>query len=177
MLSSLIRITEILNTLKTRYCLIGGLAVAVHGVPRFTDDLDFLVDPLIKKDFAELKKIIIAEKGSASYIKAGLSDPLGDVIKITLFNNQIDLITAKRPYEFSALSRAKPESFHALTLNVVSPEDLILLKLNAGGPQDLYDVAGIIKIYTNQIDYTYIKAGINTNYLKEKWLLAERLLD
>jgi hypothetical protein len=35
---------ELLNSRKIKYLLVGGHAVAFHGFPRFTGDVDFLVE-------------------------------------------------------------------------------------------------------------------------------------
>jgi predicted nucleotidyltransferase len=176
MQTSLINITKILNTLNIRYCLIGGLAVAIHGIPRFTDDLDFLVGPEIRDVFKELENCINEKDGTINYIGAEQADPMGDVIQISLLDNHIDLITAKWPHEFAALTRAKSVSYQTITLSVVSPEDLILLKLKAGGPQDLYDVAGILQVGSAQLDQAYLKAGITTKSLKEKWHIVQKIV-
>ena len=37
-------IVELLNSKKVRYLLVGGHAVGFHGHPRFTGDMDFVVD-------------------------------------------------------------------------------------------------------------------------------------
>lgn len=35
---------ELLNARNVRYLLVGGYAVAYHGYPRYTGDIDFFVD-------------------------------------------------------------------------------------------------------------------------------------
>jgi hypothetical protein len=34
----------LLNSRKIKYLLVGGYAVAYHGLPRFTEDIDFLIE-------------------------------------------------------------------------------------------------------------------------------------
>ena len=36
---------ELLNSLNVEYVVVGGYAVAFHGHPRYTGDIDFLVAP------------------------------------------------------------------------------------------------------------------------------------
>ena len=177
MQESIISIIDTLNFYEVDYCLIGGLAVAIHGIPRFTDDIDFLVHNNIVNVFSEMKGTIKSKGGTANYIKADLNDPLGDVIQLNLLDNQIDLISAKTSLDFSALTRATKEKFQDITIRVVSVEDLILLKLNAGGPQDLYDVAGIINVSSEKIDLNYLTMNINNEYIKNKWSLAKSIAD
>ncbi len=37
-------LVRLFNDAKVSYALCGGMAVAIHGFPRFTNDIDFLVD-------------------------------------------------------------------------------------------------------------------------------------
>ncbi len=67
MQTSLINIAKILSTLNTRYCLIGGLAVAIHGIPRFTDDIDFLVGSEIRDVFKELENYVNEKDGTINF--------------------------------------------------------------------------------------------------------------
>ena len=39
---------ELLNALKVRYILVGGFAVAYHGYPRYTADVDLSLNVLPK---------------------------------------------------------------------------------------------------------------------------------
>ncbi len=39
---------ELLNAENARYLLVGGHAVAFHGHPRFTGDIDFFVEPTLE---------------------------------------------------------------------------------------------------------------------------------
>ena len=36
---------ELLNAAGVKYLLVGGHAVALHGHPRFTGDIDFFIEP------------------------------------------------------------------------------------------------------------------------------------
>ena len=41
----LILVVDCLEAAQIEYALCGGLAVAVHGYPRFTKDIDLLIQP------------------------------------------------------------------------------------------------------------------------------------
>jgi hypothetical protein len=43
--ADLVRVAQLLEEAGVRYALIGGYALAVHGLNRVSEDLDFLVDP------------------------------------------------------------------------------------------------------------------------------------
>jgi hypothetical protein len=43
--SELRELVQRFNEAKIEYALCGGMAVALHGYPRFTKDIDFLIPP------------------------------------------------------------------------------------------------------------------------------------
>jgi hypothetical protein len=47
---------ELLNSHGVEYLIVGGHAVAFHGYPRFTGDVDFFVRPTAK-DIDDLQKL------------------------------------------------------------------------------------------------------------------------
>jgi hypothetical protein len=66
---------ELLNKHNVRYCVIGAFALAFHARPRYTKDLDILIEP--KTDNA--KKLLIALKGLefADIWKSRIQGPYG----------------------------------------------------------------------------------------------------
>lgn len=77
----IVRITALLDRLKVPYCLIGGYAVAAHGVPRHTADVDLLVI-LPQGDIAALASLLQEAGLEVEVARADRSDPLGGVITI-----------------------------------------------------------------------------------------------
>src|ERR1017187_10963852 len=55
---------ELLNSRKIKYLLVGGHAVAFHGHPRYTADVDFLIDTSAEN--AALMAEVIGEFGFAT---------------------------------------------------------------------------------------------------------------
>lgn len=138
----IIKITDILRRLGIPYCLIGGYAVAVHGVPRFTADVDLLIAPL-EGQMAALRELLQEASLPSELNKADLLDPLGDVLTVFL-ETPVQLICAKYKYHFAAIERARPLAYAGSSLQVVQPEDLIILKLKGGSYKDLWDVENIL---------------------------------
>lgn len=56
-IEDLIAVCQALNDAKVDYVLIGGLAVGLHGFPRATKDIDFLVDSSVK-NIKKIKKAL-----------------------------------------------------------------------------------------------------------------------
>jgi len=67
---------ELLNSLKVDYVVVGGHAVAFHGHPRFTGDIDFLVRPT-RENAERLLRALRAFGFSAWHCRQAISrDPM-----------------------------------------------------------------------------------------------------
>lgn len=58
----LIKISDILNDLKITYAITGGYAVSVWGRPRYTADIDIIVEMKEKNIKPLAKKLLMIEK-------------------------------------------------------------------------------------------------------------------
>lgn len=87
-----IEFIQLLNKNKVKYLVVGGYAVAIHGYPRFTGDIDFWVKP--EKDNAENIVKTLKEFGFAS-IGVTTEDLLKKdmIIQLGYQPLRIDLIT------------------------------------------------------------------------------------
>lgn len=171
--TSLERITK--SGLLRAYGLIGGLACAVHGVPRSTEDIDFVVIPTTK-DSNE-----IATALGADFHPGGIDDPLRGVFHVSIPGRgtpvPIQLIVL--PARWNEVITKGLHAFPVLgsQVPVVSWETLILLKLYGGAPQDLLDVETIIQIQRPSIDaWTGLSALARSvevsdafNRVQQKW--------
>ena len=136
------RLAEILG--PDRCVLVGALAVAVHGYPRATDDVDLLT----KLDLREAQKLLNS-RGIETVMKRG--DVLeGDFscLQGTLEGVRFDILP-----EIVALQwdHALSLSLGGTVLRVVDLDGLLRLKLRAGGPQDLMDAAHLILQHPDRI--------------------------
>jgi hypothetical protein len=117
--------------------LVGALAVAVHGYPRATDDVDLLT----RLDLKEAQKRLRAQ-GIDSKMKR--ADSLeGDFSRLhgSLEGIRFDILPELVPIQWERVLRL---SVGGADLSVVDLPDLIRLKLRAGGPQDLMDAAHLL---------------------------------
>ncbi len=136
------RLAEILG--PDRCVLVGALAVAVHGYPRATDDVDLLT----KLDLREAQKLLNS-RGIETVMKRG--DVLeGDFscLQGTLEGVRFDILP-----EIVALQwdQVLSLSLGGTVLRVVDLDGLLRLKLRAGGPQDLMDAAHLILQHPDRI--------------------------
>ncbi len=129
---------------KVRYLVIGGIAAALHGVPRATFDLDILIEATM-----ENVKRLLAALDEAGLGTAGLVTPeklLGK--EITVFEDwiRIDVQTRTPGIKFeNAWPRRKAMDYQGQRMWVLSKKDLISSKRAAGRKVDLEDVKSLTK--------------------------------
>jgi hypothetical protein len=151
-------LTEIFRALDeadVRYLTVGGVAVVMHGHPRFTADLDLVLDltpsnasativalqklgyrpraPVPAEDFAneEIRATWREEKGLTVFSLWSPSHP----------GTEVDLFV-EEPFDFAeAWSRRLDAVLNdGTTVRVVGMDDLRFLKQQAGRPKDLDDL-------------------------------------
>lgn len=126
------------------YGLIGGFATAVHGVPRSTEDIDFVVIPAANSSSP------LADALGAEFRPGGTDDPLRGVFHVSIQTRDvpvpIQLIILPARWNDVIIKGLYPFQVLGVRIPVVSWEALVLLKLYGGAPQDLLDVAAIIQV-------------------------------
>jgi len=135
-----IEFVKCLNRRGVEYLLVGGHAVAFHGRPRFTKDIDFW----IRLSPANAKKMIEALAdfgfGDAGIRKEDLSTP-GKVVQLGLPPNRIDLVTSAEGVDFGEAWKRRIETQYAgQKLFVIHLQDLVRNKKAMGRKQDLVDL-------------------------------------
>ena len=141
---------------EVRYGLTGGYAVAIHGHPRTTVDLDFLVD------HADLEKIdeILHDMG---YEIVHRSENVSQFSSPKEALGEIDFIHAFRETSMKMLERAGTESVFpgGPPIVVLGVEDVIGLKIQAmaNAPHrrahDLADIQNLVEVHRESIDRRY----------------------
>lgn len=120
--------------------LIGGVALAVHGITRYTEDADLLSADarILEEPFWE----ILRKEGAHVEVRRGdFDDPLRGVVRLSMAGEKpVDVVVGRSAWHEQVLSRRRTLHVAGEDLPVVDPADLVLLKLEAGGPQDLLDV-------------------------------------
>ncbi len=136
--------SEILSAFSAEgveYLLVGAYAVAVHGLPRATGDLDLWVGTAGENPKRVRRAL---ERFGAPLDQLTLKDlTRPDVVfQIGVAPRRIDVMTSVDGVEFSAAWGSRLDTrLEGLTVHVISRDDLIRNKKAAGRPQDLADVA------------------------------------
>jgi hypothetical protein len=121
------------------YLLVGAYAMAVHGVPRATGDIDVWVRP--SPDNAECILRALARFGAPlGGLRAADLAGEGTVFQVGVAPNRVDVITAIDGVTFDAAwPRRVTSAIEGLTIPVIGREDLIRNKRSTGRARDLAD--------------------------------------
>lgn len=134
---------ELLNENEVRYLVVGGYAVAFHGYPRYTKDLDVWIE--LSRENA--KKIVLAlERFGFGSLDLKADDFLesDQVIQLGYPPNRIDILTALKGIEFDECYQARVEvEIQGLSVAFVDLESLKKNKKATGRPQDLADAQNL----------------------------------
>lgn len=132
-----------LNDNQVRYLVIGGYAVALHGYPRYTKDIDIWIE--MTPGNAENMMKALAEFGFASVDLQSADFLVPDqVIQLGYPPNRIDLITTPDGVNFETCysSRLQTE-MDGVMVNFIDLENLKVNKRASGRFQDLADLENL----------------------------------
>lgn len=149
----LYEVIDAVESVKVKYAIVGGYALALHGIVRGTMDVD-LVLSLSLKDFELVEKAFMK-----AHLKSRLPIRAQDVIKMRKeYIEQRNLITwsfvdYQNPSrqadilitEDVANLKIEKISVSGRKIPVASLQDLLAMKLKAARPQDLVDIENIRK--------------------------------
>ena len=130
---------QLLNENEVKYLVIGGYAVAFHGYPRYTKDLDFWI--WANPDNADrlLKTIQDFGLGMLNLSKEDLLD-LDNVIQLGYEPNRIDIIVDLEGLDFESCYADRVDSMmDDINVHFMGLDDLIKNKLSTGRMQDKVD--------------------------------------
>lgn len=125
------------------FLIVGAHAVAAHGRPRATGDLDLWVRPTPAN--AERVLAALGAFGAPSFgiTREELSEP-GIVLQIGVVPCRIDILTAISGVSFDEAWAQRLEiHVEGLTVACIGKADLLVNKRAAGRPKDLADVAAL----------------------------------
>lgn len=122
------------------FIIVGAYALAAHGLPRATGDIDILVRPSTING----EKVIhaLVEFGAPLQgLSASEFATLGNVVQIGVEPCRIDLLTEVDGVDFDQLwSNKMTITVDDIRVDIISKKDLITNKKAAGRPKDLLDL-------------------------------------
>lgn len=136
---------ELCLSQKVEFLLVGGYALAFHGAPRFTEDIDLMV--LVSPENAAKLEQVLTDFGFGG-IGISRDDFLesDQVIQLGRAPNRIDLLTGISGVSWQEAWESRTTiDFDGLAISLIGREELIRNKQATGRPQDLADVARLTK--------------------------------
>lgn len=137
---------DLLRSLRqegARFLVVGAYAMAAHGVPRATGDIDVWVEA--KAENADrVFRALVRFGAPLGALGVGPADfaATDRVVQIGLPPRRIDILTGVSGLQFEAAWAGRRETaLSDLTVPVLGREDLIANKRAAGRPKDLADLA------------------------------------
>jgi hypothetical protein len=136
---------ESLNSNGVDYVVVGALALAFHGYPRYTGDVDIL----IRQEPANAARVVAA-LATFGFGSLGITDEdlLGERAVIQLGHPpvRIDLLTSISGVSFDDAWLGKVAGdFDGVPVHYVGRAELLRNKQAAGRPKDLGDAAELIR--------------------------------
>lgn len=126
---------------RVEFLLVGGYALAFHGAPRFTEDIDLMV--LVSPGNADKLFKVLSDFGFGG-VGITRDDFLEEdqVIQLGRAPNRIDILTGISgvTWEEARASRI-PVNLDGLEIHAIGKEELARNKQATGRPQDLADLA------------------------------------
>ena len=134
---------ESLNSSGVEYLIVGAVALAHHGFPRYTGDLDILVHN--SPENARLLEGALQSFGFGDLgVKAADFIDSYQVVQLGLPPNRIDLMTSITGVSFEEAWAERIETvLEGIRVNFIGRQALIQNKRASGRPQDLADLAAL----------------------------------
>lgn len=137
------KVISALQSEGIEFAVCGGIALALHGHPRFTSDVDLLVQPQDVERIVTLLQVELGFKFDAGLIPFGQGPQQHFIRRITKIVGQdpliLDLLIVAPIFDDVWASREMFE-WREQRLSVVSVVGLAKMKRLAGRPQDLVDL-------------------------------------
>jgi hypothetical protein len=134
---------ELFNAHKVEYLIVGGYALAFHGAPRFTGDIDLLVKPEPHNAEQILAALDDFGFGSLDLSQSDFSTP-NNVIQLGVPPVRIDIITSVTGVTWDKADAGKvPGRYADCPVFFIGREDFIANKKAIGRAKDAADIEAL----------------------------------
>jgi len=131
---------ELLTKHKVKYLIVGGYAVAFHGYPRFTNDIDIFYE-MSEENVKKITECLVNFGFSHSEVNGKLFLKKGNIVVIGVEPLRVDFINDIDGVEFAAAweNRIKGK-YGSVEVHFISKTDLIENKSKTQRSEDKLDV-------------------------------------
>jgi len=175
------KINSILERLKIDYAISGGIAVSVWGKPRYTADIDIIVNLKTAESVEKLVELLRKEIKKSYLDKDRALDAFKRKSEFNLIEPEYGLkadffVADKSEYCQLEIKRARKRKIGSKLIKFISPEDLIISKLlwfkEGQSTRQLEDIASVLE-FRSDIDRAYLQKWIKKLNLEEEWQKVE----
>ncbi len=157
LLKGLLEQVEALEQLHLRYALIGGVATGYRSRPRFTQDVDFLLE-IPQLTLPGLLEGMHA-RGFAFDTERAIREWTKDHLTVLTFHGiRVDWLKPLLPLYQHVIDGAKQETWMGRPVRIATPEGLILTKLIAFRTQDQLDIENLLAANRGKLELEWIRA-------------------
>jgi hypothetical protein len=162
--SVMMGLARLLKDLSIPYAVIGGMAVAIHGIERETSDIDVLVESL-----PDAAKTMDSDYMNKFGFYRGKSRTGGHLV-LDHKVGQCEFLPAKSAWQEWAIQTAQPQMVLGVTVPVLTAEALVVSKLkalteNPTRTKDPTDILGVLSANKGRL----------VTHSIEKWLTEPEL--
>jgi len=159
------KLGKIFKNLKIPYFITGGIATVIWGRPRFTADIDIVIQ-LVPQKLDKLARKLLAIDKNVYLNKQSMQEALERFGEFNFIHPASGLkvdfwILKNEPFDKARLKRRIAKKLNKQAIYFISPEDLILSKLlwykKSSSTRQLEDVESILKISGPKIDFKYLR--------------------
>jgi len=134
---------ELFNAHKVEYVIVGGYALAFHGVPRYTGDIDIFVRPSNKNAERIMNALIEFGFGSAGITTEDFQYP-DKIVQLGFPPVRIDIMTSISGVAWeTAVSNRIEGKYGDLVVHYLGLKELISNKRAVGRKKDLADLEAL----------------------------------
>jgi predicted nucleotidyltransferase len=131
---------ELLNSHRVEFVVVGGHAVAFHGYPRYTGDIDFFVRPELDNGHRILTAIQAFGFDNIEIKADDFASP-DKIIQLGYPPNRIDLLTSISGCDFEEVWSSRIETrLDGIPVSFIGKDALIKNKQASNRSKDLADV-------------------------------------
>lgn len=129
---------------NVRAVVVGGYAVAFHGQPRFTKDIDVFVEPTPENAERLMAALTDFGFGGLGLTASDFASP-GKIVQLGVAPNRVDLLTTIDGVTFDEAWQGRvPGRYGEEAVDYIGRAELIRNKRASGRPQDLLDIEGLV---------------------------------
>ena len=131
---------KLLNKHNVEYLIVGGYALAYHGAPRFTGDIDVLINAIPQNALKVIEVINEFGFGSLDISAYDFTEP-GQVIQLGRPPSRIDLLTSISGVDWEEASAGAISDYFAdVPVQYIGYDQFIKNKRAIGRHKDLADI-------------------------------------